>query len=82
MGAVRDQGDRSNWKWISGEDVTVSFWNLPGGNDDCARYDGSKGWLWSDTKCNANINYICQHREYIFLIFFYYSVYIYIYNNK
>ncbi|XKL59627.1 hypothetical protein PGB90_000643 [Kerria lacca] len=62
MGAVRDPQDRTNWKWISGNDVTVSFWNLPGGNEDCARYDGSKGWLWSDTNCNAQINFICQHQ--------------------
>ncbi|KAK6627500.1 hypothetical protein RUM44_009978 [Polyplax serrata] len=62
MGAVRDPQDRTNWKWIDGEDVTVSFWNLPGGNEDCARYDGSKGWLWSDTNCNANLNFICQHQ--------------------
>lgn len=62
MGAVRDHKDRNNWKWINGEDVTVSFWNLPGGDEDCARYDGSKGWLWSDTNCNAKINYICQHQ--------------------
>ncbi|KAL1117244.1 hypothetical protein AAG570_004570 [Ranatra chinensis] len=62
MGAVRDHADRNNWKWLSGEDVTVSFWNLPAGNDDCARFDGSKGWLWSDTNCNAKINYICQHQ--------------------
>lgn len=63
MGAVRDGKDRNNWKWLSGEDVAVSFWNLPGGGEDCARYDGTKGWLWSDTNCNAKINYICQHRE-------------------
>ncbi|XP_073975293.1 uncharacterized protein isoform X2 [Rhodnius prolixus] len=62
MGAVRDHKDKNNWKWINGEDVTVSFWNLPGGDEDCARYDGSKGWLWSDTNCNAKINYICQHQ--------------------
>jgi hypothetical protein len=65
MGAVRDPQDRNNWKWLGGEDVTVSFWNLPGGNENCARYDGSKGWLWSDTNCNAKLNFICQHREYI-----------------
>ena len=64
MGAVRDPQDRNNWKWLGGEDVTVSFWNLPGGNENCARYDGSKGWLWSDTNCNAKLNFICQHREY------------------
>lgn len=63
MGAVRDSKDRNNWKWINGGDVTVSFWNLPGGDEDCARYDGSKGWLWSDTNCKASINYICQHRK-------------------
>lgn len=71
MGAVRDHKDRNNWKWINGEDVTVSFWNLPGGDEDCARYDGSKGWLWSDTNCNAKINYICQHRESIYYFIFY-----------
>ncbi|XP_046667039.1 uncharacterized protein LOC124358766 isoform X4 [Homalodisca vitripennis] len=62
MGAVRDPQDRNNWKWLGGDDVTVSFWNLPGGNEDCARYDGAKGWLWSDTNCNVKINYICQHQ--------------------
>lgn len=65
MGAIRDQNDRTNWKWLSGEDVTVSFWNLPGGNEDCARYDGANGWLWSDTNCNAPINFICQHRKFV-----------------
>uniref|UniRef100_A0A8D8T4J1 Fucolectin-6 n=1 Tax=Cacopsylla melanoneura TaxID=428564 RepID=A0A8D8T4J1_9HEMI len=63
MGAIRDQNDRTNWKWLTGEDVTVSFWNLPGGNDDCARYDGSKGWLWSDTNCNAPVNFICGYSQ-------------------
>ncbi|CAL4069435.1 unnamed protein product, partial [Meganyctiphanes norvegica] len=62
LGAVRDPHDINNWKWINGGDVTVSFWNLPGGNENCARFDGTKGWLWSDTNCNANINFICQHR--------------------
>lgn len=63
MGAVRDPEDPNNWKWINGRDVTVSFWNLPGGNENCARFDGTKGWLWSDTNCNAPLNFICQHRK-------------------
>ncbi|XP_041771594.1 uncharacterized protein LOC121593369 isoform X2 [Anopheles merus] len=62
MGAVRDAQDRNTWKWIGGEEVSVSFWNLPGGDEDCARYDGSKGWLWSDTNCNTQLNFICQHQ--------------------
>ncbi|XP_037028180.1 uncharacterized protein LOC119068621 isoform X3 [Bradysia coprophila] len=62
MGAVRDTKDRNAWKWIDGEEVTVSFWNLPGGDENCARYDGSKGWLWSDTNCNTPLNFICQHQ--------------------
>jgi hypothetical protein len=62
MGAVRSNEDRNTWKWIGGDDVTVSFWNLPGGDEDCARYDGSKGWLWSDTNCNTQLNFICQHQ--------------------
>ncbi|XP_049542444.1 uncharacterized protein LOC125955327 [Anopheles darlingi] len=62
MGAVRDAQDRNTWKWIGGEEVSVSFWNLPGGEEDCARYDGSKGWLWSDTNCNTQLNFICQHQ--------------------
>ncbi|CAO1398676.1 unnamed protein product [Diamesa serratosioi] len=62
MGAVRDNKDRNTWKWIGGDDVSVSFWNLPGGDEDCARYDGSKGWLWSDTNCNTQLNFICQHQ--------------------
>lgn len=63
MGAVRDAKDRNTWKWIGGEEVTLSFWNLPGGDEDCARFDGSKGWLWSDTNCNTQLNFICQHRK-------------------
>ncbi|XP_052873366.1 uncharacterized protein LOC128278671 [Anopheles cruzii] len=62
MGAVRDAQDRNTWKWIGGDEVSVSFWNLPGGDEDCARYDGSKGWLWSDTNCNTQLNFICQHQ--------------------
>lgn len=62
LGAVRDRDDPKNWKWINGKPVSVSFWNLPGGNDDCARFDGTKGWLWSDTNCGLNLNFICQHR--------------------
>lgn len=67
MGARRDLQDRSNWKWLSGKDVTVSFWNLPGGNENCARYDGTKGWLWADTNCNRRLHFICQHRQSIVL---------------
>jgi len=44
--------------------VSVSFWNLPGGNDDCARFDGTKGWLWSDTNCGLKLNFICQHSKF------------------
>lgn len=62
MGAVRDGSDRSSWKWVNGEELTVSFWNHPGGDEDCARFDGSKGWLWSDTNCNTLLNFICQHQ--------------------
>ena len=46
----------------------MSFWNLPGGNDNCARFDGTKGWLWSDTNCRLNLNFICQHSEWIKLM--------------
>lgn len=66
MGAVRDGRDPHNWKWVNGNDVTVSFWNAPGGSEGCARYDGSKGWLWADTDCQARLNFICQHRKFIF----------------
>ncbi|KAI4492039.1 hypothetical protein M0802_010164 [Mischocyttarus mexicanus] len=64
MGAVRDQNDRSIWRWTgSGEEVSVSFWSLPQGTEEnCARYDGSRGWLWSDISCNARLNFICQHQ--------------------
>ncbi|CAH1101957.1 unnamed protein product [Psylliodes chrysocephalus] len=61
MGALRD-ADTPTWKWLTGEDVTVSFWNLPVGNGECSRYDGTKGWLWSDTDCAMHLNYICQHQ--------------------
>ncbi|CAK1588396.1 unnamed protein product [Parnassius mnemosyne] len=62
MGAVRDPQDPNNWKWVNGNDVTVSFWNAPGGGEGCARFDGNKGWLWADTDCQARLNYICQHQ--------------------
>ncbi|XP_048488730.1 uncharacterized protein LOC125491255 [Plutella xylostella] len=62
MGAVRDTQDSNNWKWVNGNDITVSFWSAPGGGEGCARFDGSKGWLWADTDCNARLNYICQHQ--------------------
>ncbi|XP_050300518.1 uncharacterized protein LOC126739043 [Anthonomus grandis grandis] len=61
MGVVRDQ-QVGGWQWLKGDEVTVSFWNLPVGTGNCARYDGSKGWLWSDTDCNRRLNYICQHQ--------------------
>ncbi|GFY45693.1 zona pellucida sperm-binding protein 3 receptor [Trichonephila inaurata madagascariensis] len=62
LGAVRDPRDPNNWKWINGQDVTVSFWSVPGTKENCSRFDGSKGWLWSETNCNLNLNYICQHK--------------------
>ncbi|KAG8188357.1 hypothetical protein JTE90_022557 [Oedothorax gibbosus] len=62
LGAVRDTADPNNWKWINGQDVSVSFWNAPGTKENCSRFDGSKGWLWSETSCNLNLNYICQHK--------------------
>uniref|UniRef100_A0AAR5PZ31 Sushi, von Willebrand factor type A, EGF and pentraxin domain-containing protein 1 n=1 Tax=Dendroctonus ponderosae TaxID=77166 RepID=A0AAR5PZ31_DENPD len=61
MGAVRDP-KIGGWQWLTGDDVTVSFWNLPVGTGNCARYDGTKGWLWSDTDCTMRLNYICQHQ--------------------
>ncbi|XP_008217342.2 uncharacterized protein LOC100121422 [Nasonia vitripennis] len=64
MGAVRDPKDRTVWRWTgSGEEISVSFWSLPQGTEeDCARYDGNRGWLWSDTPCSVLLNYICQHQ--------------------
>ncbi|XP_014487109.1 PREDICTED: uncharacterized protein LOC106750941 [Dinoponera quadriceps] len=63
MGAVRDLKDRTLWRWTaSGEVVSVSFWDLPQGTNDCARYDGGRGWLWTDTPCTARLNFICQHQ--------------------
>lgn len=29
---------------------------------NCSRFDGSRGWLWSDTECNSQLNFICQYR--------------------
>ena len=65
LGAVRDPQNPQNWKWINGKDVTISFWNLPGTKENCSRFDGSKGWLWSDTNCNLNLNFMCQHKPLI-----------------
>lgn len=62
LGAVRDARSPNNWKWINGKDVTISFWNQAGTGENCSRFDGSKGWLWSDTGCKHNLNFVCQHR--------------------
>lgn len=68
MGLVRNQKDRK-WKFIgSGEEVTISFWSQPQSTEeDCVRYDGSKGWLWSNTPCASRLYFICQHRKYYFV---------------
>ena len=42
LGATRDEQDPKNWKWINGKPVSVSFWNLPGGDEDCARLAANK----------------------------------------
>ena len=41
-----------------------NYWTIFGSIDvlSCCRFDGTKGWLWSDTNCGLNLNYICQHR--------------------
>ncbi|XP_011495299.1 PREDICTED: uncharacterized protein LOC105360178 [Ceratosolen solmsi marchali] len=64
MGAVRDPKDRTVWRWTgNGDEISVSFWSMPQGTEEeCARYDGSRGWLWSETPCTAKLNYICQHQ--------------------
>lgn len=62
LGAIKDTRNPTNWKWINGKDVQISFWNSLGSQGNCSRFDGSKGWLWSDTDCNMNLNFICQYR--------------------
>lgn len=61
MGAIRNK-QLGGWQWLKGDEVTLSFWNSPVGNGDCARYDGTKGWLWSDTDCSMRLNFICQYQ--------------------
>nr|XP_022921270.1 uncharacterized protein LOC111429562 [Onthophagus taurus] len=61
MAAVKDNV-QGGWQWLGGDEVSVSFWNGKLGSGNCARYDGAKGWLWSDTDCNTPLNYICQHQ--------------------
>lgn len=72
MGATRDNRDPNNWRWLNGREVTISFWNSPGGalENNCSRFDGARGWLWSDTNCDATLNFICQHRKEFLLFFF------------
>nr|XP_037272904.1 uncharacterized protein LOC119164801 [Rhipicephalus microplus] len=65
MGATRDPRDPTNWRWINGREVTISFWNSPTSSapeNNCSRFDGNRGWLWSDTNCDHPLNFICQHR--------------------
>lgn len=61
LGAVKDAAS-NNWKWINGKDVQISFWNQGQGKDNCSRFDGTKGWLWAETNCNAKLHFVCQHR--------------------
>ena len=77
LGAIRDTDDPKNWKWIDGKTVTVSFWNLPGGNENCARFDGTKGWLWSDTNCGLKLNFICQHRMFTYFFLSLYHCFVF-----
>ncbi|XP_054717691.1 uncharacterized protein LOC129227128 [Uloborus diversus] len=60
-GLVRKPGTR-DWAWLDGKDVTISFWSVPPTNKNCSRFDGTNGWLWSDTDCNRELNFICEHR--------------------
>ncbi len=53
---------KNNLREINIPDTPENFRNLPGGDDDCARFDGTKGWLWSDTNCGLKLNFVCQHR--------------------
>ncbi|XP_023239860.1 uncharacterized protein LOC111638392 isoform X1 [Centruroides sculpturatus] len=62
MGAIRNPNDPHTWKWINGQDVTISYWSPPRANENCSRFDGGKQWLWSETNCNLNLNYICVHK--------------------
>ncbi|XP_042899237.1 CUB and sushi domain-containing protein 2 [Parasteatoda tepidariorum] len=54
--------DSNKWTWIDGKDVSISFWSIPPKEDNCSRFDGKNGWLWSDTECDNELNYICEHR--------------------
>ncbi|KFM73039.1 Sushi, von Willebrand factor type A, EGF and pentraxin domain-containing protein 1, partial [Stegodyphus mimosarum] len=60
-GVVRDPVSK-DWKWLDGKDLTISFWSIPPTDKNCSKFDGSNGWLWSDTECNRELNYICEHR--------------------
>lgn len=73
LGLQREQKTDRNWRWINGKELNLSFWKLPGSSDqtpppttssdmNCARFDGAKGWLWSETNCKSSLNFICQHR--------------------
>ncbi|XP_020284690.1 uncharacterized protein LOC109855186 isoform X2 [Pseudomyrmex gracilis] len=64
MGAVRDQNDPTLWRWIGSDKVVaITFWSITQNTqEDCARYDGAKGWLWSDISCTARLYFICQHQ--------------------
>ncbi|GFW09592.1 sushi, von Willebrand factor type A, EGF and pentraxin domain-containing protein 1 [Trichonephila clavipes] len=60
-GVIRKTGSK-DWKWVDGKDVTISFWSHPPKEGNCSRFDGKNGWLWSDTDCLNEFNYICEHR--------------------
>ena len=62
LGAVRDQNNPKNWKWINGKDVTVSFWVTPRGTGNCSRMDGVRSWMWDATNCDGRLHFVCQLR--------------------
>ncbi|XP_043211186.1 uncharacterized protein LOC122375741 isoform X3 [Amphibalanus amphitrite] len=63
LGAVRDPHRPSIWTWITGQQVTVSFWSVPErvAAGDCARMDATKDWLWSAADCRQRLNFVCQN---------------------
>ncbi|XP_069365099.1 uncharacterized protein [Maniola hyperantus] len=63
IGAVRDLEEPNNWKWVNSDTlIKLTFWKDLVWRENCAMFDGSKEWLWSDVNCDSRLNYICQHQ--------------------
>jgi hypothetical protein len=64
LGAT-DTNTETHFRWITGSDVTLSFWNTTEpepnglyGDEDCVEVRGTTS-EWNDDRCNVALVYVC-----------------------